>query len=443
MKKCLLAFLCASCVFLSSCRDDNKQPSPQKPTPVAVSVSYEIPDGMWSWWTKPLVLRDYSATKNRTYVVHTERSGAVSLSIIDHNTNTTKRHIIATNFSPDDHNAGSVVVGNGRVAIFMQGRTIIGASKHDMYYVEFGENEDPTGLKLKSFPFGKETSAGGSNYPNTYNAQGQFFLLSRMDNALGEQWGIVLNSWPLGTFSERKTFYGSTKYTWSYFATNRGTDKNVFPFALGFHPFSGNHYNIYYGEIHRNGVLGQPWDVISKDMVIGNLTTGSGLPFNETSFETVYVAAPGERTRLFNVAENTVVFATFGSDNIATYKYASRRNGKWQVHNVVSGGLPFHGTNVRNYYGGMSISNQDRFTISLSREEAGMWYVERYKSNDEGKTWVKLTGVSYSVPAARPIDEMVSEESVDFNGKLDTVYWFGSYDQNDYTVFLTNLITLK
>ena len=404
-------------------------------TPTHVTPSFEVTDAMWSWWVKPNLLRN----GDKTYATFTQTDGSDGLAIFDHSTGAQKRYLLGTDrFTPDDHGAGSVVVGNGRVAVFLEGRDILGQSKLPMYYVEFGENEDPTGIPLKSFPFATDLPAGGSNYPNTYNADGQFFLLSRMTYNLGDQWGYVLNTWPLTAFSPPKVFYASQAYTWPYFATNRSArDSRVFPFALGFHPFSSTHHDIYYGEIHRaNG-----WDVVSRGVVGGNLSTGIGLPLNETSFELVYHAPAGESTRLFNVGDKAVVFATFGADNVAHYKYASKASGKWIVSDVVNGGLPFQGTGVRNYYGGMSIDTIDPRVVTLSRESNGTWYVERYATADDGATWTLLNSIKYSnnIVAARPMAEQLSEEGG--SGPLVSMYWFGYYDSVDYTQFNTTLTT--
>lgn len=449
MKKLTVTLLCS---LLLSCGGGSNSPTTTTiiPSPplITKSVSFEVSDSMWSWWVKPNLLRDVTATKNKTYVTFTQTDGSDGLAIFDHSTNTLKRYLIGTqSFTPDDHGAGSVVAGSGRLAVFIQGRDAIApASAYSMYYVEFGENEDPTGLPLQSFPFSPIGVLNqGSNYPNTYNADGQFFLLSRMSTNLGFQWGYVLNTWPLTTFQPRQVFYASEKYTWPYFATHRSAiNKNVFPFALGFHPFSSTFHEIFYGEIHRNGIK-EPWDVISGDKVVGNMTTGVGLPFNETSFELVYTPLPGESTRLFNVSDNVIVFATFDSDNIGHYKYAIKRFGTWNIHDVVVAGLPFQGAGIRNYYGGMSISTLDSSIINLSREENGSWYIERYKTSDDGVTWTRLFSIPYSnnIVAGRPMDEQLSDESDASLADLIAMYWYGYYDYNDYTKFATTLTTVN
>lgn len=433
----VFALVLALVLLLVGCSSGRSTPAAAPP---AVS-SFQVDDAMWSWWTNPKLLRD-TAT-NRTYVTFTQTDGQDGLAIYDHGTGTTKRYVLGTSqFLPDDHGAGSVVVGDGRVAAFLQGRDIVG-DIYPIYYVEFGQDEDPTGLPLRSIPFSKEGVLNcGSNYPNTYNADGQFFLLARLCVDLGYQWGVVLSTWPLTQFSPMKVFYASEKYTWPYFATKRTSDSEVVAFALGFHPFSSDHHDIYYGEIRRRGLSAESWDVVSAGAVVGNLTSGAGLPFDESSFEAVYHAASGERTRLFDVGKDSVAFATFGADNIARYKYARRSASGWSVRAVVEGGLPFQGIGVRNYYGGMAISVLNPGLITLSREDNGTWLVERYLTMDGGATWALIASKAYpnNVVAARPMDEQLANGSAPV-ADLETMYWFGYYDYADYTKFSTTLTT--
>lgn len=443
---------------LAACGGGSNSPpivTPSPSPPVAKTASWQVDDAIWEWWIKPTYLRDYSSTKDITYATFASHTGGTGLLVIDNNTGVVNRYILGTSalqFSPDDHNTGAIVVGGGRVAVILEGRDVLPpGDSSKMYYIEFAEGSDPTGLPFQPIEFGGNTT---SNYPNAFNSNGLLFDISRVQTGVGDQWGYVLNTWPLTTFQPRKVFYHSDKYTWPYFAFARGTsDNSVFPFALAFHPVNSTLHNVYYGEVKRNGTT-DPWDVVSNGKVIGNLTTGVGLPFNENSFEVVYEAKPGESVRVFNVSEDTVVFATFGADNIAMYQYATRQFGQWKVYPVISGGLPFNGldtpanvatANGRNYYGGMSISHQDHSRITLARQDpSGNWFVEQYATNDMGKTWTLLKSIPYgTVVAARPMDELLSEESTGFNGTLGTAYWFGFYDPILYTNFLTTLTTFN
>lgn len=407
------------------------------------SSSFRINDAMWSWWTKPIVLRDYGKNKNKTYVVFTQADGAVGLAVVDHKKRKITRHIISTAFTPDDHNAGCVVAGDGRVAVFMQGRNIVGHPGDKMFYVEFGDGENPSGLPLKSFDFA--TAPNRSNYPNAYNSDNELFVLSRNQQAIGNQWNYVLGTWPLTTFQPPKPFFASQRYTWPYFSVRRSTEeKSVFNFALGWHPFDGKHHDIYFGQINRYGR--HPWDVVSGGKLIGNMTTGVGMPFTENNFELVFKCPDGYSTRLFDVSDDTVAFALFNpSNNVAEYYVASKESGQWVSSRLVTGGMPFHGTGVRNYYGGMAISERDRKTITVAREYNGAWFVEEYQQKSNGQ-WKR----NYSNRApegnvwGRPMEEVPSEQAFDqYRHDLISASWMGTYDPNDYTKFNTTVLSTR
>lgn len=418
---------------------------PDAGAPEYLSTPFLIPNAMWSWWTKPVVLRDYGPSKNKSYLVFTESTGAVGLAILDHQTQTQTRHVLSAAFTPDDHNAGCVVTGNGKVAVFMQGRNVLGLPGEKMYYVEFDEGADPAGLPLGSFDFA--TAPNRSNYPNAFNADGKLFVLSRNQQALGEQWRYVLNTWPLGAFAAPRPFFASSQFTWPYFAVRRSTlDRNVFVFALGWHPFDSTHHDLYYGKLLRHGV-GEPWDVVSRGMVLGNLTSGAGLPLDESHFERVYACPAGLSTRLFEASDDCVVFAVFDpADGAAEYRFAVKKSGAWTSFSVCSGGLPFHGLGVRNYYGGMAISERDRFVVSVVREESGRWLAEEYKSLNEGETWQRVSR-SEAPPGGvfgRPMEEALSEEAFGaYTGPLVSAHWQGEYSPTDYTSFLTDVVSLR
>ncbi len=430
--------------LLAACDTHNDKKNKAK---FLVPVPVKVDNAMWSWWTKPILLRDYSATKNKTYLVFTESVGTAGLAVIDHLAEKVDRYTLSGAFSPDDHNAGCVVTGNGKVAVFLQGRNVIGEPGEKMFYVEFNEGESPEGIPMKSFDFA--TPPQRSNYPNVFNSAGEIFVLSRNQQALGNQWHYVLGTWPLTTFSAPKAFFASKVWTWPYFAVRRSTvNKDVFNFALGWHPFDGKHHDIYYGEIHRNG-LTAPWDVVSKGTVVGNMTTGAGLPFDENSFEKVYECPDGYSTRLFESSDDCVVFAVFDpANNVADYRYAIKENGVWSNYSICSGGLPFHGQGIRNYYGGVAISERSKFILTVCREEAGQWIVEEYFSTNKGKTWAVAVGSTQVAPPGlvygRPMEEVLSEEAHGvYKKELISMSWLGTYSPSDYTVFNTNAVSIR
>ena len=256
-------------------------------------IEINVNNAMWSWWTKPVTLRDVTSINNWTYSCFTHSNGAVGLAITNNLTRNTTAYTVTANgvFDPDDHNAGSIAAGNGKVAIFIQGRVSKSPyNTNNMFYIEFNEGTSPAGKTLNNINFSYESTAVSSFYPNSFNSNGNFFLFGRQtqqNNA--NQWIYVRNTWPLTSFQSPQPFFKST-YTWPYFAIRRSLlDKDVFNFALGWHPYDSTSNNsIYFGKILANG-NSAAWDVYSNNAIIGNMTTGTGLPFNESSLEMVYL----------------------------------------------------------------------------------------------------------------------------------------------------------
>jgi hypothetical protein len=256
------------------------------------SHSLNLNNAMWSWWTTPKMIRHSGASNNWTYTSYTHANGGVGLAITNHNTGNTVQYTVNSSltFTADDHNAGAVVAGNNKVVVFMQGRVVNApANSKNMFYIEFDEGNSPVGKTVVNVTFSTAATATASFYPIPFNANGKFVLLGRQQQAnTANQWLAVTGDWPLANLSSPKGLFKSG-YTWPYFAFRRSTiDKDVINFAQGWHPkeTTSNH-TIQYGKILRNGNTG-PWDIWSNNSIIGNLTTESGLPFDETDFENVY-----------------------------------------------------------------------------------------------------------------------------------------------------------
>jgi hypothetical protein len=421
--------------------------------PIAINVN----NAMWSWWTKPVTLRDVNTTNNWTYSCFTHSNGAVGLAVTNNLTRNTTAYTITSSglFGPDDHNAGSVAAGNGKVAIFIQGRNVANANvlnPNNMFYIQFDEGTTPAGRTLQNITFSYEASATASFYPNSFNANGDFFLFGRQTQlATANQWIYARSTWPLTTFQSPQPFFKST-FTWPYFAIRRSIlDPYVFNFALGWHPYDSTSNNsIYFGKILYNGNTAK-WDVFSNNAVIGNMTTGTGLPFNESVVERVYLnSGANNSVRLFDSHDDAVAFGTFNKGpNIVTYNMAYKANGVWTTYPVCIGGRPFHGTDVRDYYGGMAIDERNKYIVTCSVERNNVWFIEEYQTADFGNNWTLnySTQAALGNVAARPMYEVLSEDShIYYKGAHDTLAclsWFGTYNTANFSIFSTNLISTR
>jgi hypothetical protein len=646
-------------------------------------VSLNLTDAMWSWWTKPVFLRDSNASNNWTYTSFTHANGGVALAVTNHKTGNTVQYTVNSSIvcTPDDHNAGAICAGNGKVAVFIQGRNVVApANANNMFYIQFDEGAtNLVGLPVTNITFSTANTATASFYPAPFNANNNFLLLGRQQPAVtANQYLAITGEWPIANLSSPKGFFRS-QLSWPYFALRRSAlDKDNINFALGWHPYdSTSNHDIYYGKILANG-NSAPWDVYSNNSVIGNLTTGTGLPFDELDFDKVYetnnysfvldgsgdyftfpansafdlgtndftlecwvwiarnatipsywpqivsigggttgdanitsgaialwiangggtstvdgeiaviananawrihsgitaktskwthialvrragvfyllqdgfivgtnstattlsngasaasqigrsynsgsfsyfpgyisnirivngtalyppantfgggipssmltavantrlltaqsrtlvdnsgnnftITAFGDAAvsqfgpfkpdsiRLFDVHDDAVAFGTFDTtENIVQYKMAYKTGNTWSVKTVCDGGIPFHGVQVRDYYGGMSINDRNKYNVTVSTEKDNFeWEIKEYESADNGNNFTLIRSAvipQYQV-GARPMDEMRSEDAFVYDNQdtLGSAYWMGTFSGTNFTSFNTNIYSLR
>jgi hypothetical protein len=447
------------------------------------NVPVHLNNAMWSWWTKPLILREISDGNNRTYTTFTQSNGAVGVGITDNLTGNTEQYTLtlANTFYADDHNAGAVCTGNGKVVVFIQGRNVANANvlnPNNMFYIEWNEGSPPTVGNLVNITFSTANTAVASYYPNAFNSNGRFILFGRQQQQnTANQWIYARSSWPLANFASPQGFFRSSN-SWPYFAFRRGSfNPNIINFALGWHPIdSDSNRSIYYGNIFANTISTTPWDVYANESIIGNLTTGAGMPIDQDDLELVYANPDGavgnNRTRLFDVSDGSIAFGSFDRNtSIVEYKMAYRvRSDLWLVYTICSGGLPFHGVGVREYFGGMAIGELDKFQITVAVNVNQKWEIREYKIPSETYFFIAPSGaiVFYTIPIAdtqwtldnviefpvgetvgRPMSELLSESSISAIrtnrniNELGTLYWRGFYDGSDFTIYNTNVETSR
>lgn len=439
-----------------------------------------INNAMWSWWTKPLVLRDVNQNNNWTYSCFTQSNGAVGIAITDNKTGNTNQYTLTTanTFSPDDHNASAICAGNNKVAIFIQGRVANSAvlNPNNMFYIQWDEGTVPLPGNLVNITFSTANTATASFYPNAFNSNSKFILIGRQQQEnTANQWIYTRGTWPLSNFSAPQGFFRST-YSWPYIALRRSPrSPAVINFAVGWHPTDSNSpRNIYYGNIYANTVSTTPWDVYANNGVIANMTTGNNLPISETNLELVYTNPSGNTgnntTRLFDVADGAIAFGSWDRNlSIIEYKMAYRaRADLWLVYTICTGGYPFHGVGVRDYFGGMSIGGTDKFQITVSVNSSQKWEIREYQIPSATYYYQDPTSgafISFQIPvpdtqwvlrnvirmqpnevSGRPMAEVASEDTLlrsSFANIADTefatLYWRGSYDGSDFTRFSTNI----
>lgn len=168
-------------------------------------------------------------------------------------------------------------------------------------------------------------------------------------------------------------------------------NKDVIHFAFtDGHPNAEPTNSIYYAR-YQNGSLFRAGGDKMMDW--------KDLPLDPTNADIVYDASQSkEKAWIWDVAEDrdgkpVVVYAKFPTDTTHVYYYGIFDEGKWNNYKLTDAGKWFPHTRPgvkereRNYSGGIVIDHQDASNVYLSREKNGVFEIERWSTNDHGKTW--------------------------------------------------------
>lgn len=413
------------------------------------SRPYAVSDAMYSWWARPMIMRYTDGTYNRTYQTFTERGGAVGIIIHDHNIGTTERYLLDTDRVPDDHNAGCVQVGDGKVVCVFGGRSNTAAPVDNCLICEWDITDTPNGGS-----FNKYYLDIGRDYPNLYQYENDAFLLvsQRGANSFTTGHSFRLNSWPLdeNTWTPQVDLFStSLSPDWTYVTSRRRVDApNIIDIAVGFHPEFQSEANIYVGEIRHVGGA-DPWRVYANGVEIANLSTGANLPLVPSDLELAYDAPAGVKTRLFDCKDQKFVFAEYsGSDNsTAVYKYGYK-SGTWQAGTIGNTGKPFYDDS--SYWGGAAISENSIGQVTTAAAEGDYFRFKNYVTTDGGATWSEIDEYVVSGKAGsaithgRPLPENASLDTIERGDSLNYLMtgWAGRYSTSDFTDYATNILTI-
>ena len=140
------------------------------------------------------------------------------------------------------------------------------------------------------------------------------------------------------------------------------------------------------------------------------------LPIQPRASDIVYDAKPSKvRAWIWDIAldadSNPVIaYAQFLKETDHRYHYARWVGGSWLDTELVAAGKWFPQTPAGaterepHYSGGIALDHADPSIVFLSREVAGMFEIERWATNDSGKTWQSIPITSHSAhPNVRPV----------------------------------------
>ena len=134
-----------------------------------------------------------------------------------------------------------------------------------------------------------------------------------------------------------------------------------------------------------------------------------------------------------------IVFASFPSTSDHRYMYARWTGTRWSTSQITPAGGSISLDGKEPYYsGGVTLDHEDPSTVYLSRDVAGVFQVETWKTPDGGATWSRQAVTAPdTVNNLRPISP---RGLIPFSGDLSVVWIRGIY--NSYIDYKTSITTI-
>lgn len=350
-------------------------------------------DGAWCWFSDPRGVR----AGDNTFIGWVNSDGDIVLSAWHHRSGKLDTTVIQKQLEVDDHDNPSILVrDDGRILVFY--------SKH-------GTGKFPIILRVSENPgdisaFGPEqrlvlndTLSYPSDYRNAYTYTNPY-QLSGENNRIYLFWRGMGNK-PNVSYSDD---YGTTwapgkimihpqdiyahRRPYLKVASN-GTDKIHLAFTDG-HPHREPQNSIYYAYYQKGAFY------TVEDSKICDFES---LPFAPRQASVVYDATKtNERAWVWDVAEDqsghpVIVYARFPDNKDHRYYYARWDGDNWLNVELCSAGKWFpqtqEGKEERepNYSGGLVLDHSNPSVVYLSREINGVFEIEKWSTDDGGKSW--------------------------------------------------------
>lgn len=374
-----------------------------------------LEDCINSWWVYPLGYR-YKGMRDNTYIGYTTSEGYSGVASINNkNGKISKKHLKKGVI--DDHNGVSVIpMQDGKIM-----SAYCGHNEDKYAHIRISnKRESVDGFEDDILiPFPATTS-----YTQLFYKNNKYHLFVRVS---GSEWLWMYTSSVDGRVwtTPTKILRSTLQY---YLKVVETTNDNVLRLVMYSNP-QYNDTNIRIGYI--NLVTGK---ILNADnsTILGDITEDIGV--SKDNFNVV-IPKNSKTLRLLDVAitslnKSVIAYAEFTSTDDIVYKIATYDGNATSYSNGINAGKPFYIPST--YVGGVIFLDEN--TIIVSREEAGLWYIEKWTSLD-GNTYSKVLEIEKTVggvTATRPFKVSNTED--------EFLYSLGEYNSQDYTKFYTDLI---
>jgi hypothetical protein len=396
--------------------------------------------GAWNWCVDPKAVYHEGAHR-RTYVGWIDGEGSVRVGAWDHGTGELTTATLHDSMERDDHdNPALLVLEDGRLMAFYCPHVRVpgpGDGLMGMFHRTSEAPEDVTSWGPERQLATNTPGRWGYTYPNAVELTGEggrIYLFWRGGNGQpnisfsddGEYW----------TYAHTLFRAGTRPYTK---LVSDGDSTIHFAFTDG-HPRREPANSVYYA-FYRDGAFHRADGATITDL--------DGLPLLPDLIDRVYDGGAG-RAWVWDIALDqsgapVIVYAVFPEEDDHRYRYARWDGRKWIDHEICSAGgwfpedVPdFRGRHYYIYYsGGVTLDHEDPSVVYVSREIGGIHEIERWATQDGGRTW-----------ASQPITCGSSKDNVRPvvpRGRADggpiVIWMHGDYDH--YTRYQTSLRMMR
>jgi hypothetical protein len=351
-------------------------------------------DGAWCWFSDPRAVY-FEGKYKRTYCGWIDSKANVIIGYYDHEKRNLETDTIHRALEIDDHDNPSLFFeSDGTIQVYYTRH-----SKEDGIYVTRSLQPENIHDWSQTRLLALNDTLSGPEFSKTYtytnitqlkNESDRLFLFWRgldfkpnvsISDDNGNRWstGKILIL-PERIYKNRRPYMK---------VTSDGEQTIHIAFTDG-HPNKESANSIYY-VAYKNGqfLKADGEKILSWD----------DLPLDPGSCDKVYDASKSrERAWIWDITHNktgspVLVYARFRDESNHMYYYATYENGNWINYELVNSGgwfphTPDGAIETETYYsGGIVLDHQDPSRVFLSREKNGVFEIEQWKTNNNGKDW--------------------------------------------------------
>jgi hypothetical protein len=401
-------------------------PAPAPAPVVPYSETTFVPDGIWTWFTRPEAIQHGGAI----YIGWVNRFGTCGASRLQISDGSIQHiQLSAVGMEVDDHNNTSLVVlPDGRIAAFY--------GEHNDAQFKYRVWNPAAGAFSNSAAWSTEEARGLSNGPYSYPNP---FVLSQTapvvhlfqrrwvdgggTRTLALRTATTLQTAAPHTWSQHQDIYRRTGFIPYWRLISDGT-KRIHVAITDGHPVQGQISLFhFYGELDGSNAM--RW--YRSDGV--EIT--ASLPFGPSDATLVY---DGSATRCWvsDVAIGAdgrprILWMRYpGNDGTQIEYWHARWTGSaWSLSKITDDGPGLYSPEVY-YHGGLAFDARDPTRVYLSAPVAGVRQIQEWRTSDGGSTWaqhrqITSGGAAGSPLKFRPIGIQGS------NGSVNVLWCEGSY----------------